>query len=76
MTVRNVQKSARMNLVEPVCSKLLVHGPAMLVTNRPGAIPNPESESKDKSGFHSRFGIIVESDLESESCRFESELDS
>ena len=45
---------------------------------RPGTIPNPESESKDESGFDSGFGIIyvVESDLESESCRFESDSDS
>ena len=25
---------------------------------RPGAIPNPESESKDESGFDSGFGIM------------------
>ena len=25
---------------------------------RPGAIPNPESESKDESGFYSGFGIM------------------
>ena len=28
------------------------------VSTRPRAIPNPESESKDESGFDSGFGIM------------------
>ena len=43
-----------------------------VLASKPGAIPNPESESKDES----ESGFVVESDLESESCRFESESDS